>query len=603
MKKIKLAFLVTLLLFISCNQKNKETVISKENADFNQLLVDYNEGKLKINPVMNATFAGDSRYNDYFPNFLSDDYQESLHEFYSDFKNKLTNFEDADLSESQKMSKAVLAWDCKMALAQSSFKNDVLLPINQMWSINLTMGQLASGSSAQPFNTVKDYENWLRRLEQFNVWLETAETRMKQGIEDGYVLPKSLIKKVVPQFETLTKVNTTAEGIVDVSEHLFYAPIKILPESFSAGDKATLTKKYTEILNDQLIPSFKSLAVFLNSEYLSAGRESSGISEIPNGKEYYNHAIKFYTTTNMTADEIHNLGLKEVARILSEMEKIKQQVGFKGTLKDFFNEVRNDKKLMQYQEPKEILANFNAIHEKMKPQLEKLFDKKPKTPFIVKQTEKFREASSSAEYNPGPIDGSKPGVFYVPIPDATTYNGFQDEALFLHEAIPGHHYQISLTQESTTLPAFRKTLWYSAYGEGWALYTENLGKELGLYTDPYQYFGMLGMEMHRAIRLVVDTGIHAKGWSREKAIQYSLDNEAESEAGITSEIERYMAMPGQALSYKIGQLKIRELRAKAKTSLGEKFDIRQFHNQVLETGCIPLALLENKIDQWIEASK
>jgi len=603
MKKIKLVFLATLLLLISCNQEKKESIISNQNADFNQLLVDYNEGKLKINPVMNATFSGDSRYNDYFPNFLSDAYQDSLKSFYTDFKTKLTKFKDADLTESQKMSKAVLAWDCEMALSQSSFKNDVLLPINQMWSINLTMGQLASGSSAQPFKTVQDYENWLSRLAQFNVWLQTAETMMKQGIDEGYVLPKSLIKKVIPQFETLTEVTTNAEGIVDVSEHLFYAPIKIVPDSFSDEDKTTLIKKYTEILNDKLIPSFKSLAIFLKSEYLSAGRERSGISAIPNGKEYYNHAIKFYTTTNMTADEIHNLGLKEVARILSEMEKVKQQVGFKGALKDFFNAVRTDEKLMQYKEPKEILANFNAIHEKMKPQLEKLFDKKPKTPFIVKQTEKFREASSSAEYNPGPLDGSRPGVFYVPIPDATTYNGFQDEALFLHEAIPGHHYQISLTQESKILPAFRKTLWYSAYGEGWALYTENLGKELGLYTDPYQYFGMLGMEMHRAIRLVVDTGMHAKNWSREEAIQYSLDNEAESEEGIISEIERYMAMPGQALSYKIGQLKIRELHAKAKTSLGETFDIRQFHNQVLETGCIPLALLESKIDTWIEASK
>jgi len=305
----------------------------------------------------------------------------------------------------------------------------------------------------------------------------------------------------------------------------------------------------------------------------------------------------------MTADEIHTLGLSEVARILSEMEKVKKEVDFKGDLKDFFNFVRENKALMPYKTPNEILANFNAIHERMKPQLEKLFGNKPKTAFIVKQTEKFREASSSAEYNPGSLDGTRPGVFYTPIPDATKYNVFSDEALFLHEAIPGHHYQISLTQENNDLPDFRKTLWYSAYGEGWALYTENLGKELGLYTDPYQYFGMLGMEMHRAIRLVVDTGIHAKGWSREKAIQYSLDNEAEGEASIISEIERYMANPGQALSYKIGQLKIRELRAKSKKQLGDKFDIREFHNQVLETGCIPLALLEAKIDHWIASEK
>ena len=501
------------------------------------------------------------------------------------------------------MSKAVLDWDCEMALAQGSFKNDVLFPINQMWTVNLTMGQLASGSSAQPFATVKDYTNWLSRLEQYNVWLGSADAKMRQGVTEGYVLPKSLIKKIIPQFESLTEVTKDGEGIVDVSNHLFYSPIKKFPESFTEKEKATFIEKYTSILNYKLIPSFKSLALFLKSEYLSAGRKSSGISEIPNGEAYYNHAIKNYTTTNMTADEIHALGLSEVARILSEMEKVKKEVGFKGTIKEFFNEVRTKKELIPYSTPKEILDHFNAIHEKMKPQLEKLFGNKPKTPFIVKQTEKFREASASAEYNSGSLDGTRPGVFYVPIPDATKYNVVSDESLFLHEAIPGHHYQISLSQENKDLPDFRKTIWYSAYGEGWALYTENLGKELGLFTDPYQYFGMLGAEMHRAIRLVVDTGIHAKGWTREKAIQYSLDNEAESEDGITSEIERYMANPGQALSYKIGQLKIRELRARAKATLGDKFDIREFHNQVLETGCIPLALLENKIDKWIETMK
>jgi uncharacterized protein (DUF885 family) len=602
MKKIVLTVLVISALIISCTKEKKEVSITKENTPFNQLLIDYNEGKLQLDPIA-ATFAGDNRYNDVFPNFLSDKYQQKSKDFYTNYKAKLKDFKDADLTDSEQMSKAVLDWDCEMSLAQGSFKNDVLFPINQMWTVNLTMGQLASGSSAQPFTTVKDYTNWLSRLEQYNVWLGSADAKMRQGITEGYVLPKSLIKKIIPQFESLSEVTTDGEGIVDVSNHLFYSPIKKFPESFTEKEKATFIEKYTSILNYKLIPSFKSLALFLKSEYLSAGRKSSGISEVPNGEAYYNHAIKNYTTTNMTADEIHALGLSEVARILSEMEKVKKEVGFKGTIKEFFNEVRTKKELMPYSTPKEILDHFNAIHKKMKPQLEKLFGNKPKTPFIVKQTEKFREASASAEYNPGSLDGTRPGVFYVPIPDATKYNVVSDESLFLHEAIPGHHYQISLTQENKDLPDFRKTIWYSAYGEGWALYTENLGKELGLYTDPYQYFGMLGAEMHRAIRLVVDTGIHAKGWTREKAIQYSLDNEAESEDGITSEIERYMANPGQALSYKIGQLKIRELRARAKAALGDKFDIREFHNQILETGCIPLALLENKIDKWIETMK
>jgi len=341
----------------------------------------------------------------------------------------------------------------------------------------------------------------------------------------------------------------------------------------------------------------------MSTTYLEAGRTTSGYDEVPNGEAYYAHQIRTYTTTNMTADEIHQLGLDEVARILSEMEKVKAEVGYTKDLKSFFNYVRNNKDLMPFTERQQVLDNFNAIHERMKPQLEKLFDLTPKTTFEVRRTEEFREASASAEYNQGSLDGTRPGIFYTPIPDATKYNTHQDETLFLHEAIPGHHYQISLQQESTELPQFRKTLWYSGYGEGWALYSETLGKELGLYTNPYQYFGTLAAEIHRAIRLVVDTGLHSKGWTREQAIQYSLDNESESEASIISEIERYMANPGQALSYKIGQLKIRELREKAKIELGDKFDIRQFHNQVLETGCVPLALLEDKINVWINANK
>ena len=602
MKKIIATFLILTLVFVSCKEEPKKENIPLANSEFAEFLKDYSEGKLKLNPI-EATFIGDSRFDDAFPNVLSDEYRKEYDKFYTTYASKLDSFKDADLTESEQMSKAVMAWDCEMALAQSSFKNDVYMPINQMWSANLIITQWATGTSAQPFKTVENYDNWLKRLDRYNVWLQSAEERMKEGMEDGFVLPKSLIKKVIPQFEALTNVKTSPEGIVDVSEHLFYTPILGLPDNFSSKDKERLTEAYTEILMEKLLPSFKSLALFLKSNYISAGRESSGISDVPDGKAYYDHAIKFFTTTTMTADEIHKLGLKEVSRILAEMEKVKQDVGFDGDLKDFFNAVRTKKELMPFSNPEEVLANFNAIHDKMKPQLNKLFANKPKADFIVKQTEKFREASASAQYNSGSIDGTRPGVFYVPIIDATSYNTFSDEALFLHEAIPGHHYQISMTLENEDLPDFRKNLWYSAYGEGWALYTESLGKELGLYTDPYQYFGMLGMEMHRAIRLVVDTGIHTKGWTREKAIQYSLNNEAESEASITSEIERYMAMPGQALSYKIGQLKIRELRAKAEKEFGDTFDIKEFHEQILETGCIPLELLENKINLWIAEAK
>nr|WP_222985037.1 DUF885 domain-containing protein [[Muricauda] meishanensis] len=579
-------------MVISCKQDKKEDT-QNTSEDFQALLDSYYEDGLKLSPI-SATMAGDNRYNDLFENPLSEEYATKSKAHFQNYLEKLSEFPDEQLSPSERMTKAILKWECDINLAEFQYNAD-LTPIDQMWSVNLFIGQLASGASAQPFKTVGDYQNWLKRVNGYLEWMASAEEKMKKGMETGHVLPKSLIVKVLPQLESLT--------IKDLDEHLFYQPIKNMPSDFTKEEKTMLTNAYTTMVSERVIPAYEKLHAFMSGPYFEAGRESSGIQGEPDGDAYYAHQIKKYTTTNMTADEIHKLGLSEVARIRSEMEKIKEQVGFEGDLKAFFDFVRSNRQLMPYTDAQQVIDNFNEIHDRMKPQLEKLFDMKPKTPFEVRRTEAFREKSASAEYNPGSLDGTRPGIFYVPIPNAEEYNVYSDESLFLHEAIPGHHYQISLTQENDDLPKFRKTLWYSGYGEGWALYSESLGKELGLYTDPYQVFGMLGAEMHRAIRLVVDSGLHAKAWTREQAIQYSLDNEAESEASIISEIERYMANPGQALSYKIGQLKIIELRKKAEEILGNKFDVRKFHNEVLETGCIPLALLEEKINAWIESNK
>ncbi|WP_299763321.1 DUF885 domain-containing protein [uncultured Dokdonia sp.] len=594
MKKLVLASCM-ILSFISCKNETttSETSTETTRVAFGDFLDTYYEEGLKLNPL-SATMTGDNRYNDQFPDVLSSEYKAKIKEYYTSYKSQLSKYPDEGLTPTELLSKAVLEWDCDVNLELLGYKKD-LMPIDQMWSPNLMFGQLASGAGAQPFKTVEDYRNWQKRVDQYLVWLDSAEKNMRQGMKEGYVLPKSLIKKVIPQMESL--------ATSDVTSHLFYKPITNFPEGISEEDKKAITAEYTTMIQDKVVPAYANMAKFMANEYMEAGRESSGFSDLPNGSNYYDFAIKYFTTTTMSADEIHNLGLSEVARIRSEMEKIKEQVGFKGDLKAFFDYVRTSKELMPFSTPEEVIANFNKMHATMKPKVDELFSLQPKTPFEVRRTEAFREKSASAEYNPGSLDGTRPGIFYTPIPDASKYNVYSDESLFLHEAIPGHHFQISLTQESTELPQFRKTLWYSAYGEGWALYTESLGTELGLYTDPYQLFGMLGAEMHRAVRLVVDTGIHTKGWSREKAITYCLDNEAESEAGITSEIERYMANPGQALSYKIGQLKIRELRAKATEALGDAFNIREFHKEVLETGCIPLALLEKKINTWIASKK
>ena len=584
MKKILVLFSLS-ITFFSCQINNKQS------EEINQVFENYYQESLRLYPL-NATSQGDQRYNDFLPDNLTDKFKNEEKIFYLNYRNRLNEFDNSNLSKDDVLSKKVLLWECETNLERLNFKEQYT-PINQMWTLQLNIGQYAAGLSAQPFKTVKDYNDWLSRLDDYIIWLSSAEDRMKEGIVNGYVLPKSLIIKVIPQLKTIINTN--------LDENLFYSPIRQFPSDFSEDEKSVLTNKYKKTVLNKIIPAYQKLYDFMKNEYLENGRDSSGINVYVDGSDYYNYSIKLYTTTEMSADEIHQLGLNEVARISSEMEIVKSKVGFKGDLKSFFNHVRYLDELIPFQKPSEVIDNFNKIHKEMTPQVNSLFGLQPKTPFEVRRTEAFREASASAEYNPGSLDGTRPGIFYVPIPNIKDYNYYSDEDLFLHEAIPGHHFQISLQQENTSLPSFRKSLWYSAYGEGWALYSESLGKELGLYKDPYQYFGMLSAEMHRAIRLVVDTGIHTKGWSREKAIQYSLDNEAESEASITSEIERYMANPGQALSYKIGQLKIRELRSRAENKLGAKFDIKIFHERILESGCIPLKLLEEKIDNWIES--
>jgi len=589
---IRMSAFASAFFLLACSSPKTEDSSRKE-INLDSLLSQYQEERLKLFPL-EATSVGDKRYNNLLPNSLTFVYRQELHDFFTRYRETLLRHDRNTLSTNDQMSYDVLLWECDVALEGEKFKSH-LLPLNQFWSLPLTIGQLASGSSIQPFSTVKDYEDWLLRLEAYTAWCDTAIANMHFGIKEGYVLPKSLCEKTIPQYAAL--------AMGPVEDHLFYTPVQNFPASFSETDKTRLSAAYKTAIETKIIPVYKKLTEFLENDYLPACRKSSGIDAIPEGKAYYAYLIKLYTTTTKSAEDIFELGKSEVERISKEMLSIKNQLGFKGDLNAFFEHLRSKKELLPFSEPEQVIANFNAIHERMKPNLNKLFKNSPKTPFEIKRTEAFREKSASAEYSAGSFDGTRPGVFYVPIPEVKTYNVLSDEDLFLHEAIPGHHYQISLQQENTSLPEFRRVLGYSAYAEGWALYTESLGKELGLYTDPYQYLGMLSAEMHRSIRLVVDAGMHTQGWTREQAIQYSKEHEAETEASIVAEIERYMAIPGQALSYKIGQLKIRELRAFAEKELGTKFDIADFHDQLLNAGSIPLKVLEEKILRWVEKEK
>ncbi len=581
----KLLCLFVAINLWACGQKKAvSTIPVADSQEIKLLSENFYEDRIKLNPF-EATEQGDERFNDQFPIDISETHRAKLRDFYKKYQADLLKINTSILNSNDKMSYDILKWECEINLEDLSFPIH-LMPINQFDCTTLFLPQLGSGSGSQPFKTVKHYDDWLKRMSVVPAWSDTAIVNMKRGIETGWVLPKSLANKALPQLK---------EVVQPATKSIFYTPINQFPKDFSDADKTRLTVEYKNAIEKWINPSYQKLYTFVQKEYLPKCRETSGVGAMPNGQAYYQHTAKLWTTTNMTTDEIFKLGESEVARIRTEMEKVKEQVGFKGDLKAFFAHVNTLPALRPFKTDQAIIDNFSVIYEKMKPQLGKLFDLSPKSQFQIKQTEAFREASASAEYMVGSPDGTRPGTFYCPILDPKDYNVFQDEALFLHEAIPGHHYQCSLQQENENLPKFRRYLWYGAYGEGWALYTESLGKELGLYQDPYQYFGRLGMEMHRAIRLVVDVGIHAKGWSREKAIQYSLDNEAETEANTIAEIERYMANQGQALSYKIGQLKIRQLRTEAEAKLGDKFDIKKFHNETLKYGCLPLSVYENMI--------
>ncbi|MBC6606751.1 DUF885 domain-containing protein [Hymenobacter sp. BT188] len=602
MKKLALTGLLVGSLLTACNQQKTTSDGGSDTAatgtaevkDLSTLFANFWEENLKLFPL-DATTQGDNRYNDRLPNDQTKAFRDTLQTTYQNYLSQLQKFDREKLSDNDKISYDIFKYDLENKLAGLK-QNTWMIPFQQFWGLPITLGQFGSGSGIQPFKTVKDYDDWLGRAKGFAAWGDSAIGNFRKGMATGVVLPRPLVEKMIPQMQDLV--------VTDPTKSLFYGPVTKFPAGFSDADKQRLTAAYKDVILQDLVPTYRKLGTFLKNEYLPKARTTTGISAIPGGPEIYRYYVKSWTTTDKTPEEIYQTGLAEVKRIRSEMERVKNETGFKGDLPAFFNYLKTDKKFTPYQTPEEVLGAFRAIQAKIDPNLKKMFGRTPKTPFEIRQTEAFRAASASAEYNQGSPDGSRPGVFYVPILNAKEFNTTSGmESLFLHEAIPGHHYQTSLQQENESLPKFRRFAWYGAMGEGWALYTESLGKELGLYKDPYQYMGALGDEIHRAIRLVVDVGMHTKNMTREQAIKYMMDNEAISEQGATAEIERYMAIPGQALSYKIGALKIRELRQKYEKQLGGKFNLSNFHDELLKDGVMPLAVLERKMDAWAATQK
>jgi uncharacterized protein (DUF885 family) len=468
-----------------------------------------------------------------------------------------------------------------------------LMPINQFRNIGNYFVQLGSGSSVQPFNTVQDYDNFLGRIDGFVRIMDQARSNMREGMEKGYVQPRVLMEKVIPQLESQLAEN--------VEDSAFYRPVKNIPESFSEEDRTRLTNAYVDAIGTQLVPAYAAMSDFIRDEYIPAAGDFHGIDGVPGGDRIYAYLVRRTTTTDMSPAQIHELGLREVERIQASMQAVMGELGFEGELADFFEYLNTDPRFY-YDDGAQLIQGYNDLREEVHGKAMMLFHQFPKADYEIRAVEPFRERSASGgSYMRASPDGSRPGVFYANTYDIKARPKWSMESLFLHEAVPGHHFQGALTLEIEGLPRFRKFGGYTAYSEGWGLYAESLGKEMGMYSDPYQYFGGLNAELWRAIRLVVDTGLHSMGWTREQVLEYMYANSAAKPARAVAEAERYMAIPGQALAYKVGQLKITGLRARAEAALGQKFNIRDFHAQVLDGGALPLSVLEAKIDRWISA--
>ena len=562
-------------------------------AQLNKIYADYWEAYLKLNPVL-ATFTGDTRYNGDLPDFGSQQYRDESKKFLEDWKAKVEAIGSAGLTDQDLLNYEIFTKDAKDQIDAYQFPG-WMAPVNQMDSTASLAVQFGSGDGAQPFKTVQDYDNWLKRGARIPVLFDTEIANMKQGIAAGVVQPKVLMEKVVPQLDNIISDNP--------EKSLFWGPISKMPKDFSDADKKRLTDDYRKLIADQLMPAYKKLRAFINDEYLPKTRDTFGLDKVPNGAAWYAFNAKQSTTTDLTPDQIHQIGLDEVKRIHGEMQKVMTEVGFKGSLQDFFKYVQTDKKF-EFKSQDELLKYYRGLEAKINEKVPSQFSLIPKSPFEIRPVEPFREKSAAGgQYYPPNEDGTRPGIFYVNTYDLPSRKIWDAEDLYLHEAIPGHHFQIALQIELKNLPAFRRWSIQSAFAEGWGLYAESLGKDLGVYTDPYSYFGYLQNELWRAIRLVTDTGLHSKSWSRDQVISYMKDNSAVSDTTAVAEAERYIAWPAQALAYKIGELKIKELRAKAEKELGAKFDVREFHAEVLKDGAVPLAVLEQKIDRWITSKK
>jgi uncharacterized protein (DUF885 family) len=566
-------------------------------AQLRDLFKASDEANLRRNPL-SALFRGDMRFADQLGDFMTDAYSAAERNAAQGDLRRLAAIDRAALSATDRIAYDVFKRDQELTLRSLSPE---ILPLTEVRPIDHFFGfhtfypDLASGQGAAPFKTVVDYENNLKRHRQYAVLIDRAVGRFREGMASGVVQPKLVVRNIIDQLDL--QINQGVEGST------LYGPVKFFPASISAADQSRLRTAHAAVIRDEIRPALTRLRDFLRNEYLPVAREGEGLVHMKGGPALYTYLIEQNTTLPLDADTVHELGLSEVRRIRAEMETIKAKVGFTGTLPAFFEHIRTDPK---FKPPSKewLTERYYAVGRQVDTRIGELFSTLPRSKLEIRPVPAYREKTDAGgSYQGGTPDGSRPGVFYYNTYDLPSRTTPGIETLYLHEGAPGHHFQISLAQENEALPNFMRFGGNTAYVEGWALYAETLWDELGMQTDPYQRYGGLDDEMLRAMRLVVDTGIHAKGWTRDQAIKYMLDNSAMGRTDATAEVERYIAIPGQALAYKLGQLKILELRARAEKALGARFDIRDFHEQILMTGALPLTVLERKIDDWIASRR
>jgi uncharacterized protein (DUF885 family) len=581
------AFLLALLT-ISTMQAQTKPASSAPVAQTLHALFDAEwEYTMRENPTY-ASVLGDKRYNDRWED-ASLANVEKQHQHTLDVQKKLAAIDRGKLSKTDQINYDMFKRDNDNALDDYQFKT-YLLPLNQRDGIQTLDGFTHNLT----FNTTKDFQDWVARLNAFPTLMDQTIALMREGIVQKVMHPKVIMQRVPAQID---------KQLVAPEESGYYKPFKEMPNSVPAADQQRLQAAAKEAVANKVIPAYKKLKEFFVNEYLPASYDQVGAWQRPNGDKAYAFYVREYTTTDLTPDQIHEIGLKEVARIKAEMEQIKEKAGFKGTMPEFFNFLRTDPQFF-YKTPEELLTSYRARAKRIDPMLVKLFKTLPRLPYGVEPIPDIEAPdTTTAYYSQGSADGTRAGTYFVNLYKPETRPKWEMMALSLHESVPGHHLQISRGMELGEIPKFRRYGYLSSFGEGWGLYAESLGDEMGLYNDPYDKFGQLTYDMWRAVRLVVDTGIHAKKWTRQQAIDYFMQNAAKTQQDVVNEVDRYIAWPGQALSYKMGQLKIRELRTKATQELGPKFDVREFHDVVIGQGAVPLDVLEKIVNAWIAEKK